>query len=240
MSNAPEPPARRKPLSTTCAALGLSALLFASPQAEALSELRGSPNEQNSGPDDGRQAPSGIPLPDPLINRPPTDEADSPDEDTGDGAADAEIIMDLSQLPEPVRRMRELIVEAAASGDYERLRPLTDPGPRQTQVNGEISDPLDAMRSFSGDPEGLEILAILLDILATGAARMDAGTPQEAYVWPYFAGKDLKSLSPPERVELLRIVTAGDLMAMEEAGNYNFYRLAITPDGEWRSFVGGD
>nr|CAD6609730.1 hypothetical protein RKHAN_02235 [Rhizobium sp. Khangiran2] len=183
----------------------------------------------------------GLPLPEPLINRsvPRDDDAQEvvPPE-TVDPVA-AEIILDPTLLPEPVRRMRELLVEAAASGDIERLRPLTT-GPRQTIINGDISDPIDALRSYSGDPEGLEILAILLDILSSGAVRMDAGMEEEAYVWPYFAGKPLASLTPPERVELLRIVTAGDLMGMEEGGNYNFYRLAITPDGEWKSLTGGD
>ena len=183
----------------------------------------------------------GLPLPEPLINRsvPRNDEAQDVElPEPGEPAA-AEIILDPALLPEPVRRMRELLVEAAASGDIERLRPLTT-GPRQTIINGDISDPIDALRSYSGDPEGLEILAILLDILSSGAARLDAGTEEEVYVWPYFAGKPLASLTPPERVELLRIVTAGDLMGMEESGNYNFYRLAITPDGEWKSLTGGD
>ena len=183
----------------------------------------------------------GLPLPEPLINRsvPRNDGAQEVvTPEAGDPVA-AEIILDPTLLPEPVRRMRELLVEAAASGDVERLRPLTT-GPRQTIINGDISDPIDALRSYSGDPEGLEILAILLDILSSGAVRMDAGTEEEAYVWPYFAGKPLASLTPPERVELLRIVTAGDLMGMEEGGNYNFYRLAITPDGEWKSLTGGD
>jgi hypothetical protein len=86
----------------------------------------------------------------------------------------------------------------------------------------------------------LEILAIMLDLLQTGAARINAGTPDEMYVWPYFVGKPLDTLSAPERVELLRIITAGDLAAMEETNNYNFYRLGITPDGQWKMFTGGD
>ena len=36
-------------------------------------------------------------------------------------------------------------------------------------------------------------------------AHIDAGTPDEAYVFPYFAGKPLNTLTPPEKVELLRI-----------------------------------
>ncbi len=205
----------------------------------ALSEI-GSGEEPSQQDDTTRE----IPLPDPLItprkSGTSTSEGEGWDNDTGSEAIHGEVIHDLSKLPEPVLRMRRLIVEAAASGELEQLRPLTNPGPRQVQVNGDISDPIEALQSFSGDPEGQEILAILLDILSTGAVHLDAGTPEEVYVWPYFAGTPLSSLTPPERVELLRIVTAGDLLGMEEGDNYSFYRLAITPDGEWKSFTGGD
>ncbi len=162
------------------------------------------------------------------------------DADAGE-PANAEIIRDLSTLPEPVRQMRERIVEAAASGDIERLRPLIQGTLKPPQImNNEADDPIDTLKNFSGDPDGQEILAIMLDILATGVARIDAGSPDEVYVWPYFMGKSLASLTPPERVELLRIVTAGDLMGMEENGNYNFYRLGIAPDGQWKFMAGGD
>jgi hypothetical protein len=187
-----------------------------------------------------------------------TEAAPSPETGTGTGDAQApaqpaqqpaakaddapvEIIHDLSTLPAPVKAMREQIVEAAASGDIERLRPLFGSGDTQTNVmNNEFEDPIDALKNFSGDAEGQELLAIMLDILSTGTARFDAGTPDEAYVWPYFAGKPLKTLTPPERVDLLRIVTAGDLAGMEENGNYNFFRLGIAPDGKWKFFSGGD
>ena len=155
--------------------------------------------------------------------------------------APAEIIRDLSTLPAPVKAMREKLVEAAASGDIERLRPLIEGTPKPPQImSNESDDPIDTLKNFSGDPDGQEILAIMLDLLATGAARIDAGTRDEAYVWPYFTGKALSALTPPERVELLRIVTAGDLMGMEETGNYNFYRIGISPDGQWKFMAGGD
>lgn len=204
-----------------------------------------------------------LPQPTPAIDRPagaakdapkapvtgPTPAAPSqPAPATGNSAAptadpkdEAQIIRDLSTLPAPVRKAREEIVEAAASGDIERLRPLMQHGADHAQVmNGEEDDPIDTLKSFSGDPDGQEILAIILDLLATGVARFDAGTPQEMYVWPYFAGKPLDKLTPPERVELLRIVTAGDLAGMQESGSYNFYRMGISPDGHWKYIVGGD
>jgi hypothetical protein len=173
-----------------------------------------------------------------------TPEASGADEAVTPDAAEpssAEIIRDLSSLPAPVKEMREKIVEAAASGDIERLRPLLQDTPKPPQImNGESDDPIETLKNFSGDPDGQEILAIMLDILSSGVARIDAGTPEEVYVWPYFVGKPLTSLTAPERVELLRIVTAGDLIGMEENGNYNFYRLGISPDGQWKFMTGGD
>ncbi|MBT9368508.1 hypothetical protein [Rhizobium sp. CSW-27] len=157
------------------------------------------------------------------------------------GSAPVEIIRDINALPEPVHAMREKIIEAASSGDFERLRPLLSFDPDQMRQLGMAGDDtLEALKSLSGDQEGLEILAIMLDLLQTGAARLNPGTPDEIYVWPYFVGKPLDTLTPPERVELLRIITAGDLIAMEENNNYNFYRLGISPDGKWKMFSGGD
>ncbi|OHV76234.1 hypothetical protein [Rhizobium sp. LCM 4573] len=232
-------------------------LLAASSPAFALSELQptveSDPGESNASDQTGDASAEtdnpGIPMPDPLVNRSraqaepveqPAESSEPAAEQTDETAAPVEIIRDFSALPEPVRRMRELMIEAAASGDIEKMRSLMNPGPNQTQLNGEGDDPVEALKSYSGDAEGQEILAILIDLLSTGAVHLDAGTPEEAYVWPYFAGKTLSSLTPPERVELLRIVTAGDLMNMEETGNYNFYRVGITPDGQWKFFSGGD
>ncbi len=56
----------------------------------------------------------------------------------------------------------------------------------------------------------------MLDLMSTGFVRMDAGTPNEVYVWPYFVAKPLESLTPPEKVDLMRLVTAGDVMSMQE------------------------
>ncbi len=187
-----------------------------------------------------------LPSPDPLINNPEAEDeqAAPPSLETPQDSADrpVEILQDISSAPEPVRRMRQLIVEAAASGDLTRLKPLLNPGPNQTQITAADtgSDPLEAVRALSGDTEGMEILAIMLDVLQTGFVRVDAGTPDEVYVWPYFAEKSITTLTPPEKVELLRIVTAGDFADMQEYGNYNFFRLGITPDGQWKFFTAGD
>lgn len=243
-------------------AAGLSALLLAtstlvpmlqSPPAFALSELKRVPGdpveteqlpdgEQDEAPEEDPEEDTGplqIPMPDPLVQKPGAATKD----DTLDAeppAAPVEVLSDISKIPAPVARMRELIVEAAASGDIERLRPLLGKGPTQTQVGDGQDDPIDTIKSLSGDGEGLELLAIMLDLLSTGFVVVDKGTPDELYVWPYFAEKPLSSLTPPEKVDLLRLVTAGDYAGMEEFGSYNFYRIGITPDGQWKFLQGGD
>lgn len=183
-------------------------------------------------------APLEIPEPDPLVNK----AASETDETQPEVIEPVEVLTDVSKIPAPVARMRELIVKAAASGDIEKLRPLLGKGPTQTQIPvaaGE-EDPIAVLKSLSGDQDGVEILAILLDVLSTGFVLTDKGTPEEAYVWPYFAAKPLSSLTPQEKVDLFRLVTAGDFAGMEEFGSYNFYRVGITPDGRWKFFVAGD
>ncbi|MEN9896320.1 MAG: hypothetical protein RIR97_2172, partial [Pseudomonadota bacterium] len=101
-------------------------------------------------------------------------------------------------------------------------------------------DPVAELKNLSGDDDGAEILAILLDILSTGFVHVGQGTKDEMYVWPYFAQKSLSTLTAPEKVDLLRLVTAGDVADMTEFGGYNFYRVGIAPDGQWRFFVAGN
>jgi hypothetical protein len=228
--------------------VGATSLLSAT-TVSALSELQKTPGlsdnaasgQSGDKPATSPSSPSGIPSPGPLIDKPAVQGSD-----TTPGAQDAskpvDVIYDITKVPEPVRRMRQQIVEAAASGDLERLRPLLGTGATQTQVTvGEpTDDPISALKDLSGDPEGDEILAIMLDIISTGFVHVGQGTAEDMYVWPYFAEKDLKTLTPPERVELLRIVTAGDLADMQEFGGYNFYRLGITADGKWKYFTAGD
>ncbi|WP_064706771.1 hypothetical protein [Rhizobium bangladeshense] len=224
--------------------------VFFAPSAYALSELHkipgqaageAPPQEKAQGQNQPQGTTPGVPMADPLVN---SQNGQGVDKTPGaqDASKPVEVIYDISKAPEPVRKMRQQIVEAAASGDLERLRPLIGTGSDQTQVTvGEATDdPISTLKDLSGDPDGNEILAIMLDIMSTGFVHVGQGTAEDMYVWPYFAEKDLKSLTPPERVELLRIVTAGDFADMQEFGGYNFYRLGITPDGKWKFFTAGD
>ncbi len=241
----------RTSLFLACLIFSTSMLGFAG-NADALTEPKkepvieggpdtGLPGIQNTEPEDSG-AGITMPMPDPLVKS-PDDQMSNPDATVGnDKPVNVEVLRDISKAPEAVRKMREMIVEAAASGDIERLRDLmkTKDGPTQVSLGDQPDDPIQSLKEVSGDPEGREVLAILLDILSTGFVRMDAGTPDETYIWPYFAEKELDSLSPPEMVDLLRIVTAGDYADMKEFGGYNFYRIGISATGEWKFFVAGD
>jgi hypothetical protein len=77
-------------------------------------------------------------------------------------------------------------------------------------------------------------------ILELGFVRVDEGTRQEMYVWPYFVRMSLTALTPQQKVELFRIVTGADYKDMLGFGVYSFYRLGIGPDGSWHFFVAGD
>ena len=146
------------------------------------------------------------------------------------------------KLSPAVRDIRQKLLDAARTGDIEALRPLIATGEDGTVLSfGDTpKDPIDFLKSASGDGAGIEILAILVDILQSGYARVEADTDDEIYVWPYFTQVDLSRLSKPQLVELFQIVTAGDYQSMAEFGAYNFYRIGITPDGKLQFFVAGD
>lgn len=248
------------PLSLTLAAVvSLTAVPFLAPApALALSELKPATGEavapEADIPDEPATPPfeepqigpdGGLPDPGPVIRAPaePLDNAVTAAPESPESAEPLpDVLTDLSVLPEPVARIRQLIIDAAATGDPEKLRALLGAGPTATRLSlaGTDDDPVDYLKSLSGDAGGQEILAIILDILSAGFVHADPGTPEEIYVWPYFAAMPLETLTPPQRVELLRIVTAGDVEDMLGFGSYNFYRLGITPDGQWRFFLAGD
>ncbi|TIM08454.1 MAG: hypothetical protein E5Y62_14755 [Mesorhizobium sp.] len=250
-------------LAALCAAFPLAPCLAISP-AYALSEIkREDLPSPVTPPDDDDMSPPGtaVPTPGPLGATPPAASQPTPPDErqqvepggpTDDGGTAnpqvdpdeplPEVVYDLGKLPEPVRRMHDLIIGACRSGDIEKLRPLIGQGDAMTQLSlSEIEgDPITFLKGLSGDTEGQEILAILEEVLSAGYVHVDVGTPQELYVWPYFFALPLDKLDARQRVELFKIVTAGDYDSMKQFGAYIFYRVGITPDGQWTFFVAGD
>jgi hypothetical protein len=156
-------------------------------------------------------------------------------------ASSPEIMTDLSQLPAPVAATRERILAAARSGELSRLVAVMTSSqtlPIFSQNTGQ--DPITYWRTNLPDSDGVEILATLIDILDTGFVRVDEGTPEETFVWPYFARVPLRTLTAAQKVDLFKIVTGSDYKDMLTAGSYNFFRVGIGRDGSWRFFVTGN
>jgi hypothetical protein len=144
-------------------------------------------------------------------------------------------------MPEPVRQMRQKLIDAAKSGDIEQLRALMKAQPEPPSVAlGDPGDPIDYLKALSSDADGREMLAILLEVLESGFVRVQPGTPDELYVWPYFAEYPLDALTPPQLVELFTLLTAADYEDMRSYGSYTFFRVGIAPDGRWLFFLAGD
>lgn len=240
------------------AVAALPFLLWATVPASALSEIKREELPAPSSTEDEVDEQS-VPIPDqaePSDETDPaapsdTEPAEAAPEGTGNGYGMSppepegplpEVQYDLTQLPAEVQRMRALIIEAAKTGDIERLRPLIGMGDAMTQLSlgGIDGDPIAFLKGLAGDQDGQEILAILEEVLEAGYVHLDAGEPEELYVWPYFFALPLDKLTPQQRVELFKIVTAGDYEEMQNYGSYIFYRVGITPEGRWVFFVAGE
>lgn len=155
-------------------------------------------------------------------------------------ASQADISYDVSALPEPVQATRELLIEAARTGDIEALRPVFA---RQTAAPvvapfDSPADPVEFLRLQSGDDAGREILAILIELLESGHVTVGEGG-RKTFVWPYFAEVPLHELSDKQFVEVYRILTAVDVEEIERIGGYTFFRVGIAPDGRLRYFTAG-
>jgi len=194
-----------------------------------------SSQDATSGNDAGTMtAPDAV---DPQSGEPGSSE---PDPGTVAGGDDT-ILRDRAVLPDAVRATWQELVSAARSGDIEALRPIIAMQPQPpTFAFAQVDEPIEYLKSLSGDPAGREVLAILLEILETGFVHVDAGTEQEMYLWPYFARYPLSRLTPQETVEMFTILTAGDYQDMLSYGAYIFFRVGIGPDGAWHFFVAGD
>ena len=142
-----------------------------------------------------------------------------------------------SLLPAPVAAMRRKILDAAYSGDMEKIHAIIQTGETLPVFSvNEITDPIDFLKKQSGDGRGLEILAIMTDVLEGGFAHVDAGKPTEMYVFPYYAVLPTDKLTPSQLVDVYKLVTSGDFEEMKNSGSYSFYALGIGADGSWRYF----
>lgn len=206
------------------------------------------PDEAPAGPDE--RGPSGTAGDEPALGA-PADDAPTPfgvDPNLNVRPPVVDVVPDTSPLPEvhygeaglpePVRKTRAAIIEAARSGDIEALRAVLETSEMPPVLaRGDVGDPITFLKESSGDPEGREILAILIDLLEAGWVRLNPGQPGEMYVWPYFAAMPIDRLTPQQLVELYRILTAADVDEMRAYDEWLFFKVGIGADGSWHYFM---
>jgi len=153
-------------------------------------------------------------------------------------AADGpKVLYDLGALPDPVQRMLTEIVFAAETGDLEAMRPVLESREFRPMVAAAfVADPIAYWKEHSVDGTGRDVLAAMLNVLASGFVLTGKG-PDAMYVWPYFAEVDLATLTPAQEVEFYRAVPPELAAAMKKSGKYSYYRLGISPKGVWHYFI---
>jgi hypothetical protein len=147
------------------------------------------------------------------------------------------VLYDLGALPDPVKRTLTEIVFAAETGDLEAMRPVLESREFRPMVAAAfVADPIAYWKEHSVDGTGRDVLAAMLNVLASGFVL--TGTGRDAmYVWPYFAEVDLATLTPAQEVEFYRAVPPELAAAMKKSGKYSYYRLGISPKGVWHYFL---
>lgn len=149
---------------------------------------------------------------------------------------------DLSLLPKPVAQKRQQLIDAALTGDIEALRPIVEAQANPPTVSfGGPDDVVDYLKTYSADGQGVENLAILLDLLNAPYAVFDPSGEAPSYVWPYLAVvPDLAALTPAEKVDAYRILTHEQFGELVDLQAWYYWRVYVGEDGEWQAFVAGD
>lgn len=148
----------------------------------------------------------------------------------------------LDFLPDEVREKREKLIAAADSGDIAELKAIIDAEAAPPRVSfGDPEDPIAYLKESSADGEGIEILAILRDILEAPYAAMDGGDGGTLYIWPYFAAMDdISKLTPDQLVDAYRITGHDGFQDQLNFGGWIYWRLFLNERGELQAFIAGD
>ncbi|MDP2356709.1 MAG: hypothetical protein Q8M31_11700 [Beijerinckiaceae bacterium] len=148
---------------------------------------------------------------------------------------------DLAALPERVRAMRELILEAVESGDIEDLRrpiernetlPIFATGAERPRT---FADVVGFLKAQSFDAQSRETLAIIAAIFDQAYAKITRG-PVVTYEWPAFAARSMGEAGDEERREMWRCVRFADFASSSDKAPA-IERIGIGADGTWHYFV---
>ncbi len=149
-----------------------------------------------------------------------------------------QVSRDVSKLPTAVQRMRQAILQAAASGDVEQLRVAIDMNEIKPSFgHGPVGDPIAHLKTMSADGNGREMLALLFNIMTTGYAITNPAAKDEMIVWPYHAAIPLAAMTPSQEVDIYRFLPPTRVNEMVAAGKYTHYAVGISKSGVWHYFM---
>ncbi|GAB4084674.1 hypothetical protein GCM10028784_13040 [Myceligenerans cantabricum] len=161
------------------------------------------------------------------------------DGDTGESpdcsASGLQDTSDFSFEPDPVAQTARGLVDAALACDLSGLEELAEPGVTQLHRAAELS-----VTDRFALPEGEDDVYAKLATLLSGVAVRDPDTGN--YVWPTVASPEYRDddVAWDYAVES-GFATSAQADAWRAAGGeYYGWRLSITPDGAWRTFLGPD
>lgn len=147
-------------------------------------------------------------------------------------------------LPPHVAELRDAILSAARTGRIEELKTVFDMNGGAPEFGIALGDdPIKALKGYSEDGEGREILAGLIETLEMAPATIPFGNDLEnnlVYVWPYLAVRPLDTLTPAEDVDLYRLASVPKATEMHEKKRWTWWRLLIGADGTWLLFKRGE
>ncbi len=148
---------------------------------------------------------------------------------------------DISALPDNVRATRAALINAARTGDIEKLRPIIEDQEFPPNVSfGEFDDALDYLKFASEDDDGRQILGLLVDLLDQPYAFYPDSGGETTYIWPYLSEIDPNDLTPAQQVDAYRLLNTEQIEELKEFGAWYYWRLYISETGEWTVFVAGD
>jgi hypothetical protein len=147
---------------------------------------------------------------------------------------------DVTLLPAKVRQKRAALLAIAGSGELASLGPLLDSDGTVVSF-GDPEDKIAYLRDNSRDPDGVQILALLAELLEAPYAAMKGGDGDAIYTWPYLAAfTDLTHLTPAQRVDAYKLVTPDELDEMVKLDAWYDWRVVINANGQLAAFVAGD
>ncbi len=145
-----------------------------------------------------------------------------------------------ADLPAPIAGLSQAIRAAAAARDYDALGALIDPA-RFTYSFGDGGDPIAYWRQR--ESEGADVPAAIVAVLDMPCAVVVDGPDISYYVWPSAFELLYAELTEAERVALRALYPGKPddyYWDGGTAGNYIGWRLFVSGDGRWQSFIEGD